>query len=555
MRVTRYQGLWGAALTALGLAGCHSGGAAGYESTGAQPAPQAVPIRRLTNDEYAAATAALFPGYTLPPASFIPDTKTLNFLNLSTSQSASRVRMEQYEGAAQQIAFGDSQVPQVWTGVVADPTMLTGCDVATGGEVKCAQPYLYGLARRAYRRPLADAEKTALWTLFSNPDGGDYPTRLGLAIEGILISPNFIFRPELGDPNQVVKPGIVQLTPWELATRISFFIRGSAPDDELTAAADANRLSTVADISAHVKRLMALDASKANLVKMHEEWLGIDTVSALTKDPVAFPTFTTSTAVQMGQETRAFITSVMFDQGGTFNDLLLSPYTVGNAAIASFYGAPAPSADPNAFGRIDLDPTQRMGLLTQPSLLATLAKDEVQDLGTSIRRGKFILLQVLCRGVNEPTADIMALFQPLDLTKTARQQATLHENNPVCAACHTAIDPLGLPFEHYDLIGRWRNDDRGMPLDVTGNIDGTTFDGIPDMAQKLAVMPESRSCYMQQWFQFATGKLKGDADQAYMDWLSMKFTPDVKLVDMVVNIVTSDTFRQLKIDPTAGSGS
>ena len=553
MRIARYIGLAGVALAA----GACNGGTHGYEGTGPQPEPQPVPIRRLTNAEYTATSAALFPDFAtmIPTPSFIPDTKTLNFVNLSSTQNPSRVRMEQYEGAAQQIAFGDSQVPQVWTGVVADPTKLTGCDVAAKDELKCAQPYLFDLAKRAYRRPLTDAEKTALWALFSNPDGGDYRTRLGLAIEGILISPHFIFRPELGAPDRVIKPGIIQLTPWELATRISFFINGSGPDRTLTEAADANRLLTVAEVREQVQRLLAIEASKTNLVKMHEQWLGIDSVSALTKDAAAFPDFTTTVAVQMGQETRAFLRAIMFDQGGTFSDLMVSPYTYGNAAIAAFYGLPAPADDPAAFARIDLDPTQRMGLLTQPALLATLAKDAVQDLGTSIRRGKFVLQEMLCRPISSPTPDIVALFQPLDLSKTAREQAVQHESNAVCAGCHTTLDPLGLPFEHYDLVGRWRDDDRGMPLDVTGKIDSTTFNGIPDLAQKLAVMPEARSCYLQQWMQFSLGKLKSDADQPYLDWLNSRFTADKKLVDLVVDVVTSDNFRQLKVDPTAGSGS
>src|SRR5262249_2697073 len=160
---------------------------------------------------YTAAVGDLFPGNAIPAPSFIPDTKVLNFLNLSSSQLASRVRAEQYEAAAEMIAAGDGKM---WAGVAANPTALTGCDAGAKGEMACAQPYLFGLAKRAYRRPLGDAEKTALWALFSNPDGGNYQTRLGLAIEGILMSPNFLFRPELGDPAQQVASGIVRLTPW-----------------------------------------------------------------------------------------------------------------------------------------------------------------------------------------------------------------------------------------------------------------------------------------------------------------------------------------------------
>jgi Protein of unknown function (DUF1592)/Protein of unknown function (DUF1588)/Protein of unknown function (DUF1595)/Protein of unknown function (DUF1587)/Protein of unknown function (DUF1585) len=585
MTATRNRWFAGAILVGLGLVGCNGsipggtdhpnggGGGAGMgsgagtgSSTGGPggngaviyppggPAPTAVPIRRLTNAEYTLAATDLFPGFVIPQPSFIPDSKVFGFLNISSAQNASQVLMEQYEGAAQMIALGDGLMPQVWKGVAAAPTVLTGnCDAAVKGEMVCAQPYLYDLAKRAYRRPLTTGEKSSLWALFSNPGGGSYQQRLGLAIEGVLISPNFIFRPELGDPAQIISSGVRQLTPWEMATRLSFFINGSMPDSTLAAVADSGALSNAAEVRAQATRLLSSPRSQANLVKMHEEWLGIDSIDGLTKNAAAFPTFTSTLASEMGQETRTFIQNVMFAQSGTFSDLLVSPYTFANADIAKIYGVPAPSADVSVWSKINLDPAQRLGLLTQPSLLATLAKDSpVQDLGTAIRRGKFVLQQVLCRTVPEPTPAIVAMFQPLDLTVTTRAQAKTHEFNPVCAGCHSAMDPLGLPFEKYDMIGQWREMDKGMPIDVTGQIldaAGTAmpFNGVPELARLVAQMPESRACYLQQWFQFSTGKLVAQPDQPFIDWMNQSFTPTQKLVDLVVNLVSSNSFRELKV--------
>jgi hypothetical protein len=538
------------------------GGAVVYPPGG--PTPSAVPIRRLTNDEYRQAVNDLFVrqvqpdgtiygGFTLPAATFTLDERVFGFVNLSSSQTASQVRMEQYEAAAQMIALGDAQTPQVWKGVAANPTLLTGCDVATKSETLCAQPYLNDLAKRAHRRALTTIEKNRLWTLFMNPAGGTYTTRLALAIEAILISPNFLFRPELGDPAKVVGPGIVALTPWEVANRLSFFINGSIPDTTLTAAADSGALLNVEEVKTQAQRLLALPRSQTNLVKMHEQWLGIDSINALSKNPGAFPTFTSTLAYEMGQETRTFIQTVMFTQSGTFSDLLVAPYTFGNSDIAALYGVSAASTDPAVWGKIDLNPAQRRGLLTQPSLLATLAKDSaVQDLGTAIRRGKFVLQQILCRPVPEPTPEIVAMFQPLDLTVTTRAQAKTHEFNDQCRGCHVAMDPLGLPFEKYDMIGRWRETDKGMPIDVNGQLldasgKPVTFNGIPELANLVAQMPETRACYLQQWFQFSMGKLVAPPDKQYLDWLTSKFTPTQKLVDVVVNLVTSDSFRQLKV--------
>ncbi len=541
-----------------------AGGAVVYPSGG--PAPTALPIRRLTNAEYTLAVRDLFlkqvqpdgtvyGEFAVPIPTFIPDQKVFGFLNLSSSQTASQVLMEQYEGAAQLVTLGDGQTPQVWTGVAANPTLLTGCDVTKKSELLCAQPYLYDLAKRAYRRVLTATEKTSLWALFMNPAGGTYNNRLALAIEGILISPNFIFRPEIGDATKVVTPGVLSLTPWELATRLSFFINGSMPDTALTASADSGALSNVAEVKAQAQRLLALPRSQANLVKMHEQWLGIDTINSLTKNASAFPNFTSTLAAEMGQETRTFITNVMFTQNGTFNDLLLSPYTFANADIAKVYGVASTSTDLSVFSKVDLNPAQRMGLLTQPSLMATLAKDSpVQDIGTAIRRGKFVLQQILCRAVPEPSAAITSTFKPLDLTVNTRAQAKTHETTPTCAVCHTAIDPLGLPFEKYDMVGQWREMDKGVAIDVSGQIGdaGTNanpiaFNGIPALAALVAKMPETRACYLQQWFQFSTGKLLAPPDQSYLDWLATNFTSTQKLVDLVVNLVASDSFRQLKV--------
>ena len=363
-------------------------------------------------------------------------------------------------------------------------------------------------------------------------------------------------------PTKVVATGILALTPSEMANRLSFFINGSIPDAPLTASADSGALSNVAEVKAQAQRLLTLARSQTNLVKMHEQWLGIDTINALTKNPAsAFPTFTSTLAAEMGLETRTFIQNVMFAQGGTFNDLLTASYTFGNADIAKIYGLPAPAMDPanpTALVKIDLSsiPAQRLGLLTQPSLLATLAKDSaVQDLGTAIRRGKFVLQQILCRPVPEPTPATVAMFQPLNLTVTVREQAKTHEFNPVCAGCHTTMDPLGLPFEKYDMVGQWRETDKSMPIDVSGQIldaagkNPMTFNGVPELAKLVAQMPEGRGCYLQQWFQFSTGKLVGPPDLPFLDWMTQSFTPTQKLVDLVVNLVASDSFRQLKVVP------
>jgi hypothetical protein len=413
---------------------------------------------------------------------------------------------------------------------------------------------LRDLARRAYRRPLTTAEAAALKQLFAADSGAvDYPTRLALAIEGILLSPKFLFRPEVGTDGEVPAHGLRPLTGYELATRLSYLINGSIPDATLMAAADSGALATVAELRAQAKRLLTLPASQARLVNFHELWLGIDSINALTKNSAEFPKFTPAISYLMGQETRKFLQNVIFDTEGTVADMFTSNVSFVDSTLAAFYGLASPATD---WAPVVLDPAKRRGLLTQGSLLATMAKEDRTD---PVRRGKFVLERLLCRTVIPPPPALVALFKPLDLSKTARDQFTEHRTSAACAGCHKSLDPLGLPFEHYDAVGAWRDDDRGMTIDATGSIDrqddngkvveSIPFDGVPQLSEKLVTLPDAQSCYVSQWFRFAEGRLNGDADKAYLDWLAKKFQPDTKVIDMVVEMVQSDNFRYLRIAP------
>jgi hypothetical protein len=175
-----------------------------------------------------------------------------------------------------------------------------------------------------------------------------------------------------------------------------------------------------------------------------------------------------------------------------------------------------------------------------------MAKDDNTD---PVRRGKFVWNQILCRFIASPSAALVAMFPPMDLSKTARDRFTVHRASAACATCHNILDPLGLPFEHFDGIGQWRDNDRGMPLDVKGSIDGVAFDGIPAMENLLVDKPEAAACYLTQEFMFALGKLKSDVDQDFIDFLTQKFGRNTKIVDSITNLVQSDGFRLMRSAP------
>jgi hypothetical protein len=507
--------------------GFGSGGVPTVEA-GYGPGPGQAPIRRLTNEEYLASVQDLFPGIVLPALEFTPDTAVAGLRNLASTQTSTLARVEQYEAAAQVVAEA----------VTADPTSLTGCDAAQAGEVICAEPYFLGLGRRAYRRPLTAEEAQSFSTLFgANADSADYLARLRIVIQSILLSPHFLFRPEFGVP---AAGDVVALTPWELATRLSYFIVGSTPDVELGAAADAGQLNTPEQVMAQATRLLADPRARGHLVNFHRAWLGVERVGALVKDEELYPSFTPNLASAMGEETRRFLEHVLFSGAATYRDLFTAPYTFANAGLAAFYGRPAPATD---WDRIEQDPAQRAGILTQASLLATMAKEEDTD---AIRRGKFVLGQVLCQTVLPPPANVVAQFPQMDLDLTMRDRLAAHTQEPVCATCHSLLDPIGLTFEHYDATGAWRDTDRGMALDVTGQVLGTPVDGAVELSAVVAEHPDARRCYVTQWFRFALGRLNasGDAaDDGLLDHVAVSFSSDSQLTSVVTTLVQSNGFR------------
>ena len=330
MSRTRSFGFGAAALCASTLIACGPGK---VDTVG--PPPNSVPIRRLTNAEYTATVTDLFPGYTLPQLSFVPDAKVLGFLNLSSSQTGSLVRMEQYEAAA----FAIAQM------VTADPTTLTGCDAAAQDEASCVGPYLADFGKRAYRRPLTGAEQDALLALLARDAGTvDYRTRLAMVVQAVLLSPKFLFRPEIGDRSQEVAQGI-PLTSWEMAARLSYFLTGSLPDPELAAAADADKLRSTDELVKQARRLLTSPRAQTNLVRFHLMWLGTDTTSSLAKNENAFPDFNPLLAYYMAKETDQFLRKTLFENNGTFADMLLADHTYANGPLAEFYGVAGPTGE------------------------------------------------------------------------------------------------------------------------------------------------------------------------------------------------------------------
>jgi Protein of unknown function (DUF1588)/Protein of unknown function (DUF1585)/Protein of unknown function (DUF1592) len=242
---------------------------------------------------------------------------------------------------------------------------------------------------------------------------------------------------------------------------------------------------------------------------------------SLQKDMTAFPTFTAGLGPALLAETQTFVKKTVFGGPGDLATLLTAPYTYASSDVAALYGAGAPGPD----GKVALDPKQRAGLLTQGSLMATFAKADSTD---PVHRGKFVWEGLLCGSVPAPPANVNITPPALTPGTTARERFAQHRaSGASCAACHNFMDPLGLPFENYDGIGRWRDTENGLPIDASGMLMGTDVDGpfvgAVALAQKLATSQQVAACVVRQLFRFGYGRYETADDMPTLVSLSATF--------------------------------
>ena len=331
------------------------------------------------------------------------------------------------------------------------------------------------------------------------------------------------------------------LPPYELATRLSYLLRGSMPDAALFDAAANGRLSAPADLAREARRMMNDERAHAIVSTFHAEWLGLDKLPAADKDAVIYPMYTPALTDAFAKETSRFIDEVVWNREGTLGALLTAPYTFGDASLASFYGLPAPAAD----GLILTGGTQRAGLLTQGAFLAVYGKANQSD---PVHRGRFVRERMLCTTPPPPPQNIAIRPPELDPRLTTRQRFDQHTSDPACSGCHELLDPIGFGFEHYDGIGRWRDMEGGQPVDGSGALSGTdvdgAFDGAVQLAGKLAHSTDVQACYATQWFRFGYGRGETDADGCSLNQLTTSFVAangDVR--ELIVALTQTDAFR------------
>jgi hypothetical protein len=357
---------------------------------------------------------------------------------------------------------------------------------ASEKDEQAARQILTTLTRRAYRRPVTEADLDKPLALFRKGGDDGFDAGIELALAGVLVSPNFLFRVET-DPAGIPSKTPYRVTDLELASRLSFFLWSSIPDDELLKVASAGTLHQPAMLERQVRRMLADPRSRALVDNFASQWLHLRNLASITPDMRLFPDFDDNLRQAFRQETELFVDSVLREDRSVL-DLLRANYTFVNERLAKHYGIPRVYG--SRFRRVTLDnSSKRGGLLRQGSILTVTS---YATRTSPVVRGKWILDNLLGVPPPPPLPDVPTLKDnTVDGNLTVRKRLAEHRNNPTCAGCHNLMDPIGLSLEKFDAVGRRRAIESGVPIDASGGLpDGSSFEDVDGLEAGLLRRPE-----------------------------------------------------------------
>jgi len=347
------------------------------------------------------------------------------------------------------------------------------------------------IGRRLFRRPLS-ADELARYQALATMDPKT-------ALHAMLVSPAFLYRSELGEK----RGDHYRLTPYEIATALSFMFVGTTPSDALLDAAEKGELDTAAGLEKWARALLADPRARSQVGELVLQWTGAQNVLTADKRADLFPDFTDATRAALVSETRSFAEHVVFDGSGTFGELMTADYTIVDPIAAKFYGF-------SGTGRVSYTDGRRAGLLGHASVLATTAHS---DQTSPVLRGLLVRRNFLCQELPPPPAFAGGL-PAVDPNATTRDRFEMHSKNGACAGCHHYIDSIGAGLERFDPVGRWRDTENGKPITGGGNMrdverlgTGTDadYETLPELAQTIATSTAAQSCFVRQYLRFSRG--------------------------------------------------
>lgn len=525
-----------------GLSGGSTGGSGGGDAALASCPTSVVtrtPLRRLTKFEYANTVKDLL-GVDPSPTNDLPaDEVTDGFDNNAGVLTVSSLHAEKYVLVSEALAKA----------AVADVAKLTGCDAAAKGEATCAADFAKRFGRRAFRRPTTTVDEQLLMAAYgSGRDGGSHAEGIEVMIRAALQSPHFLYRWELTAPTDA-NAKLVPLGPYEIATRLSFLIWSTGPDDALLDAAAHGELATKASVAARARTMLADRRAHVALTAFFNQWLGTSRLDIMSKSATLFPAFSEAVRDGMKRETSALVEHVLWTGDHKLSTLLTTPVAFVTPALAAIYGVSAPGASATAPAMVTLPDGQgRSGILTQASFLAVQAHP---DQTSPVLRGKFVRAKLMCQPPPPPPADANISVPDVSAAKTARDRFAGHLSaGTSCNGCHQLMDPIGLTFEKFDAVGSYRETENRVAIDVSGNVSGATdpalngtFNGVRELGARLAASDQVRDCMAVQWFRYGAGRNEEVPDGCSLSGLQDAFAASGgDLDELFVALTQTDAF-------------
>jgi mono/diheme cytochrome c family protein len=418
---------------------------------------------------------------------------------------------------------------------------------AEAEEPACAKKILTALARRAFRRPVNDSDVTPLLSFFDQGKSeGDFDTGIQQAVEAMLVSPDFLFRIER-DPK--TSASVYRLNDLELASRLSFFLWSSIPDDELLTLAEQGKLKSPVVLQQQIQRLLSDSRSQAFVKNFGGQWLHLRNLETATPDPEIFPGFDDNLRAAFSRETELFFESVL-RENRSVTDLLDADFTYLNQRLAEHYGIRGVYGP--QFRRVALDAKQRAtrgGLLGQGSILTVTSYPNRTSV---VQRGKWILENLLGSPPPPPPPDIPDLKPKSSDGRllSMREQLDVHRSNAICASCHARMDPIGFALENFDGVGKWRTKDAGLPIDASGKLpNGKIFTGVPELKKILLTdhRDEFITTVTEKLLTYALGRgLEGHDAPAVREIIRESAKDNHRLSAMIAAIINSKPFQMRK---------
>jgi hypothetical protein len=495
------------------------------------PATSQVP--RLTRAEYDKTTRDLL-GLDVQPSSMLaPD----------TTGSVDQRAWDGFKNAAAALA----------TQVMASATAKAKVLPCTTDNATCVQQFITTFGQKAFRRPLTTAEVSRYQTLYTNratlTQNGTFDQAVTAILKAFLMSPSFLSKAETSTATP--DGNSFQLSSWEMASRLSYTLWGTMPDDALFTAAQQNQLSTQAQILQQAQRMLQDPKARAKTAEFHHTYLlqGEGTRwDAASHDPAKFPAFKTTMVPLLTEEAKKFFDYISFDLKGTFQDLITKPVAFVNRDLAPIYGLSAASFGAD-LTMTNLDPAQRAGAFTHAGFLGSYSS---YDRTSPILRGAFLEKQVLCRDIPAPPPDAgnTPLPTSTDLN-TNRKQVDAQTSAGQCAGCHAAVvNPPGFALEAYDSIGSWQTAEKatGAAIDSTADVaigsKTVHVTGPVDLMTQIANSPEAQSCYARHLVTFSYERALTSQDVCTVQMLAGKMTTSgYNIISLLTDLTQTQSFR------------